>query len=80
MPIYIALDSADAWANPEILRIDREGRPDRLAGVPPDYFSEDGQLWGNPLYDWRFHAANGFAWWIERMRNSIDDGKGTEGS
>ncbi len=70
MPIYIALDSSDAWANPEILRIDRDGRPDHVAGVPPDYFSEDGQLWGNPLYDWSYHAANGFAWWIERLRNS----------
>ena len=71
MPIYIALDSADAWAHPDILRIDREGRLDDVAGVPPDYFSEDGQLWGNPLYDWKHHAENGFAWWIERMRYSI---------
>ena len=70
LPIYIALDSADAWSNPELLRIDRDGRLDHVAGVPPDYFSEDGQLWGNPLYDWSHHAANGFAWWIERLRNS----------
>lgn len=70
MPIYIALDSADAWANREILKIDADGRPDHVAGVPPDYFSEDGQLWGNPLYDWDTHAANGYRWWIERMRAS----------
>ncbi|MFB3078367.1 MAG: 4-alpha-glucanotransferase, partial [Lysobacterales bacterium] len=71
MPIYIALDSADAWAHPEILRIDRDGRLAHVSGVPPDYFSEDGQLWGNPLYDWDHHVANGFTWWTERLRNSI---------
>ena len=70
MPIYIALDSADAWAHPEILRIDEDGRPYDVAGVPPDYFSEDGQLWGNPLYDWDFHAAEGFRWWVERIRHA----------
>ncbi len=72
MPIYIALDSADAWAHPEILRVDDEGRPSFVAGVPPDYFSEDGQLWGNPLYDWEGHAANGYAWWIDRVRATIE--------
>jgi 4-alpha-glucanotransferase len=72
MPIYIALDSADAWANREILRIDRDGNPDAVAGVPPDYFSEDGQLWGNPLYNWQTHAETGYAWWIERLRASAD--------
>ncbi len=71
MPIYIALDSADAWANPQILRIDADGRPENVAGVPPDYFSEDGQLWGNPLYAWDAHAANGYQWWIDRMRASV---------
>lgn len=72
MPICIALDSADAWANPEILRIDRDGRPDNVAGVPPDYFSEDGQLWGNPLYAWENHAQNDYRWWIERLRASAE--------
>ncbi|MDH3611770.1 MAG: 4-alpha-glucanotransferase [Gammaproteobacteria bacterium] len=72
MPICIALDSADAWANPEILRIDRDGRPDYVAGVPPDYFSMDGQLWGNPLYAWENHAANDYQWWIERLRASAE--------
>ncbi len=72
MPICIALDSADAWGNRELLRLDADGRPDSVAGVPPDYFSEDGQLWGNPLYNWPNHAATGYAWWIERMRASAD--------
>jgi 4-alpha-glucanotransferase len=70
MPIYIALDSADAWAHPEILRIDHHGTPTHVAGVPPDYFSDDGQLWGNPLYNWDYHAANGFQWWISRFRHA----------
>lgn len=69
IPIYIALDSADAWANREMLLIDNEGVPSHVAGVPPDYFSEDGQLWGNPLYDWGYHERSGYAWWIERMRH-----------
>ena len=70
MPIYIALDSADAWAHPEILLIDQDGRPSHVAGVPPDYFSEDGQLWGNPLYDWKYHESNGYQWWIERLQHT----------
>lgn len=70
MPIYIALDSSDAWAHPEILRIDEDGRPDAVAGVPPDYFSADGQLWGNPLYDWDFHAGQDYRWWVERVRHA----------
>ena len=72
MPIYIALDSSDAWANREILRIDEDGRPDFVAGVPPDYFSADGQLWGNPLYDWSQHAANDYAWWVDRLRATAE--------
>ncbi len=72
MPIYIALDSADAWAHPEILLIDRDGRPSHVAGVPPDYFSADGQLWGNPLYDWEYHKSNGYQWWIERMQHAAN--------
>ncbi|HEY5774525.1 MAG TPA: 4-alpha-glucanotransferase, partial [Xanthomonadales bacterium] len=70
MPIYIALDSSDAWAHPEILLIDKSGRPSHVAGVPPDYFSADGQLWGNPLYDWTYHEANGYRWWIERLQHA----------
>jgi 4-alpha-glucanotransferase len=70
IPIYIALDSADAWANREMLLIDADGVPSRVAGVPPDYFSDDGQLWGNPLYDWEYHARTGYHWWIERIANA----------
>ena len=69
IPIYIALDSADAWANRELLLIDDDGRPSYVAGVPPDYFSSDGQLWGNPLYDWDMHHHTGYRWWIERLKH-----------
>jgi 4-alpha-glucanotransferase len=72
MPICIALDSADAWANRDILQLDEEGRPSHVAGVPPDYFSEDGQLWGNPLYDWETHRKTGYRWWIDRLRASAE--------
>jgi len=71
MPIYIALDSADAWSHPERLQIDRDGVPSHVAGVPPDYFSEDGQLWGNPLYNWDYHEQTTYRWWIERMRHTM---------
>ncbi len=71
MPIYIAFDSADAWGHNELLRIDVDGRPNKVAGVPPDYYSEDGQLWGNPLYDWAYHAAHGYRWWIDRVRHAM---------
>jgi len=67
LPMYIALDSADAWSRPDLLQIDPDGRPTQVAGVPPDYFSADGQLWGNPLYDWAGQAATGFDWWIGRV-------------
>ena len=69
IPIYIALDSADAWTNREMLQVDADGVPSAVAGVPPDYFSEDGQLWGNPLYDWAYHERTGYRWWIERMQH-----------
>lgn len=72
MPIYVAYDSADVWANPSDFQLDRDGRPRLVAGVPPDYFCEDGQLWGNPLYDWKAMRANGYAWWKERMRFLCD--------
>jgi 4-alpha-glucanotransferase len=71
MPIYMALDSADAWANPELLLLDKHGKPAVVAGVPPDYFSADGQLWGNPLYNWTQHASSGFAWWVARLRAAM---------
>jgi 4-alpha-glucanotransferase len=72
LPICIALDSADAWANREMLQIDEDGRPGHVAGVPPDYFSKDGQLWGNPLYKWEHHRDTGYGWWIDRLRASAD--------
>ncbi len=68
MPIYVAEDSSDTWAHPEDFQFDGERRPIRVAGVPPDYFSEDGQLWGNPLYRWDRMKKNGYAWWKERLR------------
>ena len=70
IPIFVAMDSADAWSAPHLFEIDeRTGRPLAVAGVPPDYFSADGQLWGNPLYRWDVHAADGYAWWIARLRS-----------
>lgn len=68
-PIFVARDSADVWASPKLFQIDQKtGLPLAVAGVPPDYFSADGQLWGNPLYDWEAHAADGFAWWLSRLK------------
>lgn len=69
MPIYVAEDSADTWTHPEIFQLDRDLVPKRVAGVPPDYFSADGQLWGNPLYRWSYlRFCRGFDWWVERMK------------
>jgi 4-alpha-glucanotransferase len=68
MPIFIAFDSATVWLHPELFYLDAEGKPTVVAGVPPDYFSETGQLWGNPLYRWDVMAGDGYAWWIERFR------------
>mgnify|MGYP000281972171 CR=1 FL=1 len=68
MPIYVAMDSADTWSNPEIFWLDRSRRPVCVAGCPPDYFSETGQLWGNPLYDWEFLKKTKYNWWIEPDR------------
>jgi len=68
IPIYVALDSADVWANQHLFTLDESGRPTSVAGVPPDYFSATGQLWGNPLYRWDRVESEGFAWWIARLR------------
>ncbi len=68
IPIFVSGDSADVWANPQLFALDRERRPKFVAGVPPDYFSETGQLWGNPHYDWEALEKSGFAWWICRFR------------
>ncbi len=68
IPIFIAYDSADAWANPELFFLDEDSLPTVVAGVPPDYFSPTGQLWGNPLYRWDVHKGTSYAWWLERFR------------
>jgi 4-alpha-glucanotransferase len=68
LPIYVAHDSADVWANPQAFQLDERGLPLVVAGVPPDYFSATGQLWGNPIYRWQEMAAGGYAWWVERFR------------
>ena len=68
IPIYVAFDSADAWANPELFQFDENSEPTAVAGCPPDAFSATGQLWGNPLYNWEYHASTGFAWWIQRLK------------
>ena len=67
IPIYVAFDSADAWANPELFQFDAKNLPTAVAGCPPDGFSADGQLWGNPLYRWDYHRETGFDWWIRRI-------------
>jgi 4-alpha-glucanotransferase len=71
IPIFVAHDSADVWAGPEMFFLDADGNPSALAGVPPDYFSATGQLWGNPLYCWDAMAETGYAWWIERFRSAL---------
>lgn len=68
VPIYVPLDSADVWANPQLFQLDGNGRPTAVAGCPPDSFSADGQLWGNPLYKWEKMKQTGYAWWIKRLR------------
>lgn len=69
IPIYVAMDSADVWASPELFRLDGRGCPTAVAGCPPDGFSADGQLWGNPLYRWDYHRETGYSWWISRLNH-----------
>jgi 4-alpha-glucanotransferase len=69
MPIYVALDSVDTWMNPELFKLNQDGQPQAVSGVPPDFFSETGQLWNNPVYNWDTHANSGFTWWIQRIRH-----------
>ncbi len=71
LPIYVAGDSADVWARPELFELDDDLRPREIAGVPPDAFSEIGQVWGNPLYDWNFMERDGYRWWCDRMRAQL---------
>ena len=72
LPIFVSPDSADVWANPELFLLDNQLKPKVVAGVPPDYFSADGQLWGNPIYDWDAHRQSGYRWWINRLQARLD--------
>ena len=72
VPIYVALDSSDAWANPEMLQFDEDYDPKAVAGCPPDAFSATGQLWGNPLYDWKALKKDGYGWWVQRMTHCME--------
>jgi 4-alpha-glucanotransferase len=71
LPIFVSHDSADVWEHPELFHLDESGKPTVVAGVPPDYFSATGQLWGNPLYRWENHAHEGYAWWLARLQNVL---------
>ncbi|MCM1102154.1 MAG: 4-alpha-glucanotransferase [Clostridium sp.] len=72
IPIYVAFDSADTWADPKLFRMDEKGYPIEVAGCPPDYFSETGQLWGNPIYDWEYHKKTGYEWWMRRFAHCFE--------
>lgn len=71
IPIYVQFNSADVWANPNLFKLDKNFHPLFVAGSPPDYFSEDGQRWGNPIYDWAEHERTGFSWWMHRLRHQM---------
>ena len=71
IPIFVAWDSVDVWSNPSLFKLDSKGYPTVVSGVPPDYFSANGQLWGNPLYDWKNHTKTGYQWWIDRIRYQL---------
>lgn len=71
IPIFVSMDSADVWANQHLFQLNPDGYPLRVAGVPPDYFSETGQLWGNPLYAWDAHDSEGYQWWISRIKSQL---------
>ena len=70
IPIYVSPDSSDLWTHPELFQTDGQMHLTQVAGCPPDAFAADGQLWGNPLYDWPTHKATGFAWWKQRMKHA----------
>lgn len=71
IPIFVAFDSADVWEKPELFTLDEAGKPSEVAGVPPDYFTEDGQLWGNPLYNWKEHEKTHYDWWLKRIQLNL---------
>lgn len=72
LPIYVSADSVDAWSNPELFVLDKDGKPSLVAGCPPDGFSADGQLWGNPIYDWNYHKESGYDWWAKRIDHTTN--------
>jgi len=72
IPIFVAIDSADVWANPELFMLGNDGRPAYIAGVPPDYFSATGQRWGNPLYEWPMHQKSRYRWWLKRLGHMME--------
>lgn len=72
IPLYVAADSADVWANPQLFRLGEDLRPLKVAGVPPDYFSAKGQLWGNPVYDWKEQEKDGYGWWKKRLSRALE--------
>ena len=72
LPIYVSMDSVDSWANPGLFQFDEKGVPSMVAGCPPDAFSAEGQLWGNPLYDWEYHEKTKYAWWMQRIRRCFE--------
>ena len=71
MPIYVSMDSSDVWASPALFQLNKDRTPRVVAGVPPDYFAAEGQLWGNPIYDWEAMEKDGYAWWISRIREAL---------
>ena len=72
IPIYVAMDSVDAWSHPELFMMDAKSNPSLVAAVPPDAFSKEGQLWGNPVYDWKYHKKTNYAWWINRIKRMAE--------
>ena len=72
LPIYVAYDSADVWANPKMFKLDKNLKPTKVAGCPPDAFSEEGQLWGNPLYNYKLMKSDGYSWWIDRFKRAFE--------
>lgn len=72
MPIYVSADSSDVWANPELFQLDADGNPALVAGCPPDQFAVEGQIWGNPVYDWEAARATGYAWWLRRLERAFE--------
>lgn len=72
IPLYAAYDSADVWSNPHLFKLDKKLCPEKVAGVPPDYFSATGQLWGNPVYNWKEHASDNYCWWKNRLSDALE--------